>query len=83
MPRLVAVCLRHNRRKGSPMTSHDELIVTEAEAAKMLRLSPRTLQRLRYEGDGPPVIRLTDRRIGYRRADLDAWTQTRTEKGAA
>jgi hypothetical protein len=41
----------------------------------MLRLSPRTLQRLRAVGEGPPMVQLTQRRIGYRITDLSAWAQ--------
>jgi predicted DNA-binding transcriptional regulator AlpA len=61
------------------MTHPDQLIVTEAEAAKMLCISQRTLQRLRANGDGPPVIRLTEWRIGYPIAGLKAWTLDRCQ----
>jgi hypothetical protein len=55
------------------------LIVTEAEAATMLRLSVRTLQRLRLDGGGPRWVRLTDRhRLGYAIADLQAWVRARS-----
>jgi len=47
--------------------------VTEEEAARLLRLSARTMQRMRLDGGGPVFVRLTDRRIGYTRAGLDAW----------
>lgn len=50
----------------------DELL-TEREAAALLRLSQRTLQRLHAEGGAPPKVRLTMRRIAYRRSDLLAW----------
>ncbi|MCX7381148.1 MAG: helix-turn-helix domain-containing protein [Alphaproteobacteria bacterium] len=53
------------------------IVVTEQEAAKMLSVSMRHLQRLRGEGDGPPCIQLGPRRIGYRVADLDAWLSGR------
>jgi hypothetical protein len=59
------------------MTANVDLIATEPEAARMLRLSPRTMQRLRAEGAGPPVVRLTERRVGYRIVDLEAWTIAR------
>jgi predicted DNA-binding transcriptional regulator AlpA len=54
------------------------LMLTEDEAARVLRLSPRTLQRRRLDGDGPPYVQLGKNRIGYRLADLDAWCQSRT-----
>lgn len=49
------------------------LVLTELEAADMLRLSPRTLQRLRLEGGGPRFMVLSLRRIGYPVAELEAW----------
>ena len=53
------------------------LIVTETEAAKLLRLSARTLQRLRLEGDGPEFVRLTPTgsRLGYTMAALQTWVR--------
>lgn len=53
------------------------LVVTEDEAAKLLRVSVRTLGRLRVDGDGPRFVRLTGRRIGYAVADLEAWIRAR------
>ncbi len=53
-------------------------ILTEAEAARLTRLSPRTLQRLAEDGRGPARIRLSVRRIGYWRADLESWLAGRT-----
>lgn len=52
-------------------------VLTEAEAAKELRLSIRSLQRYRVIGGGPPYVRLGERRIGYRTADIDAWVASR------
>lgn len=64
------------------MATPGELVVTENEAARMLRLSSRAMQRLRAEGAGPPVVQLTNRRIGYRVRDLDIWTQNRVAPAA-
>jgi hypothetical protein len=50
----------------------DEPLLTEAEAAALLRLHPRTLARLRRAGRGPMHLTInTD--IRYRRADLAEW----------
>lgn len=46
------------------------------EAAEYLRLSAATLNKWRLTGDGPPFCRL-GRAIAYRRADVDAWAQSR------
>jgi predicted DNA-binding transcriptional regulator AlpA len=57
-------------------------LLTEREAADIARLSTRTLQRLAEVGDGPARIRLTARRIAYRRADLMRWIESRTAANA-
>jgi len=65
-------------------------LFTQREAAVLLRLSERTLERWRVSGDGPPFARL-GRRIGYREADLETWiasriyrsTSSHTNEGAA
>jgi hypothetical protein len=59
------------------------LVVTEVEAGHMLRLSVRTMQRLRLDGDGPRFVRLTGRRIGYAISDLRAWVQARSMASTA
>ena len=58
------------------------LVLTEDEAARMLRLSARTMQRLRLDGEGPRFIRLTGRRIGYAIGDLQAWVRARSVASA-
>ena len=47
--------------------------LTLNEAAEWLRCSTRTLQRLLETGRGPPVIRLSERRLIFRIADLRQW----------
>lgn len=54
------------------------LVLTEYEAAKLLRLSARTMQRLRLDGAGPRFVKLTGRRIGYAIGDLEAWVKARS-----
>ncbi len=44
------------------------------QSAKFLTLSPRTLEKWRLTGGGPPFRRL-GRRIVYRLADLRAWVE--------
>jgi DNA-binding transcriptional MerR regulator len=60
------------------VSSHDdasdrEPLLTEAEAAEVIRVSARTLRRWRVEGTGPPVAGYAGRRALYRRSDLLAW----------
>jgi hypothetical protein len=56
-----------------------EPLLTTAEAAAHLRLSPRTLEAWRLRGGGPRYCKLGDR-VLYTQRDLNAWldTQTRT-----
>jgi predicted DNA-binding transcriptional regulator AlpA len=53
------------------------LVVTEKEAASLTTLSVRSLQKLRVDGGGPRFVKLTGRRIGYLRSDIQAWLQAR------
>ena len=52
------------------------IYLTTNEAADRLRLSPRTLERMRVEGSGPRFIKMA-RRVLYRIDDLDAWASSR------
>jgi excisionase family DNA binding protein len=47
------------------------------DAASYLSLSADTMERMRLRGDGPAFARVGDRRIVYRREDLDAWVAAR------
>ena len=53
------------------------VFLTEREAARILRVSTRTMQRWRLTGDGPPFVAAGGRRI-YRRDALLAWADSRT-----
>ena len=61
------------------------LLLTQREAASVLRLSERTLERMRVSGTGPKFVRLNTS-IRYRQQDLDAHVAARvvsstSEKG--
>ena len=49
------------------------IFLTELEAARLLRLSDRTMQRFRQQGGGPPYTRLGFRRVVYSRGHLIEW----------
>jgi len=55
-----------------------DVVLTHPEAARMLRLSTRSLDRLCEVGEAPPRIQLTGRRIGYWKRDVLAWLRART-----
>lgn len=50
----------------------------EVAAAQMLGVSPRTMQRMRSEGWGPPYTRVGKRLIGYSESALRDYAKTRT-----
>lgn len=56
---------------------HVEDLMTEAEAAALLRLKPDTLRHWRtgkrHVGKAPPYIQRGKGRVLYLRADLEAW----------
>ena len=52
--------------------------LTTPEAAARLRVSKSYLDKLRVYGGGPPFIRLTRRKILYRRSALDDWAMSRS-----
>lgn len=52
--------------------------LTTTEAARFVRLSPRTLERLRVLGNGPPFLKAgrgKRARVLYRLTDLKAWLE--------
>jgi predicted DNA-binding transcriptional regulator AlpA len=51
-------------------------ILKPSEAAALLRLSPRTLDRLRVEGGGPRFLKVRQS-IRYRLADINSWLDRR------
>ena len=51
-------------------------LLTQREAALALRLSERTLERLRVSGGGPCFVK-AGRAVRYREADIEAWIADR------
>jgi predicted DNA-binding transcriptional regulator AlpA len=51
-------------------------LLTQADAAEILRLSQRTLERFRVSGLGPRFVK-AGHSVRYREADLDAWVASR------
>ena len=47
-------------------------LLTTAEAAEHLRLKAHTLENMRWQGTGPPFLKLGGR-VFYHRADLKQW----------
>ena len=63
-----------------PTDGAGKLVLTKAEAARELSVSPSTVDRLRRDA-GLPCIKL-DGLVLFRRASLDAWAAGREAEGA-
>jgi len=51
-------------------------LLNQSEAARLLRLSERTLERLRLIGGGPVYVK-AGRSVRYRQSDIEAWIAQR------
>jgi excisionase family DNA binding protein len=51
-------------------------LLTQVEAARLLQLSERTLERLRLTGGGPLFVK-AGRSVRYRETDLERWIDGR------
>lgn len=78
-PSTIRQPLRTPTRPGAPATviaAPAARYLTNDEAADYLRLSPRTLEKMRVIGGGPS-FRKFGRRVMYAIADLDGWADGR------
>jgi predicted DNA-binding transcriptional regulator AlpA len=55
-----------------------DTLLSERDLALYVGLSLPTLQRMRSYGGGPRFVRLSERRIAYRKSDIEAWLAART-----
>lgn len=59
-----------------------QAFLNERQVCERTSLSRTTLWRLRRENDFPEPVRITERRVAYRAADIDAWISKRSEASA-
>jgi predicted DNA-binding transcriptional regulator AlpA len=59
-----------------------ETLLTQREAAMSLRLSVRTLKRMRVAGNGPRFVKC-NRSIRYQQCDLDQWIASRVVRSTS
>jgi len=60
--------------------SNDDEFFTTKDAAELMQLSHRTLERMRVEGGGPPFVKAGNgkrARVLYLKSDLIAWLKGR------
>ncbi|MBP0445020.1 hypothetical protein J8J14_09530 [Roseomonas sp. SSH11] len=60
------------------MTAQTKQYLDEAAEARRINVSPRTLQRWRADGNGPPYIRVGARRVAYDPQKTDEWLASRS-----
>jgi len=58
-------------------------LLTQREAASVLRLSERTLERFRCSGLGPKFIRLGQKSVRYQQSALDEWIAGRVVRSTS
>ena len=63
------------------MKDHPEYLST-LEAASLLGVSARTLERFRVSGGGPPFCKL-GHRVSYTRSDVDGWAHSRRRRSTS
>jgi predicted DNA-binding transcriptional regulator AlpA len=64
------------------MANTQQEILTERDVSDWLGLSEPTLFRHRRDGTGPTFIRLSARRVAYRRSAVEAWLRERELKSS-
>ncbi len=60
-----------------------ESLLNERQAAKLLSVSPRALQKWRSNGRGPLFVRISARCIRYRPRDLATWATDRIRRSTS
>jgi excisionase family DNA binding protein len=69
-------------RHRYPRQEHDMTtteLLTPEEVAELLKVHPGTLENWRVRGEGPPFVKLGNKRrspVRYRRKDVDDWIYT-------
>ena len=58
------------------VSDRPDVLLKESQAALILGVSPRAMQKWRSNGRGPVFVRISARCIRYRTSDLAKWTGT-------
>ena len=74
--------LNWSRFRGDFTMLHQRTYLNTRQAAALLGLSPRTLERYRVTGEGPMFAKL-GRRVCYARTDLDDWADGRRRRSTS
>ena len=57
--------------------NENDHLLTQQQAAEYLGLTPRFLEMRRFNGNGPPHIRISSRCVRYLMSDLQTWVEGR------
>ena len=68
---------------GAAADRNPEELLTTAGTAEWLGISSQWLEIARHGGYGPRYVRLSPRRIRYRRSDVLAWLEERSHRAVA
>ena len=68
---------------SSNLSTNEQRLVPEGQAAKYLAVSARTLRNWRTRGGGPKFVKMSGRCIRYRIADLRDWIEKRTRRSTS
>ena len=55
----------------------DDRVLDARQGADFLNISVKTFRRLGWAGKLPPALRVSDRKLGWRKSDLRAWLKSR------
>lgn len=64
-------------------TSDENRLLTTREVARILEVSPKTLEKWRSEGKGPAFVTLSGRAVRYRFDKLRSWIEAVTKTPGA
>lgn len=65
------------------MQNDEDIIILEPERARLSRISRATWWRLELAGDAPRRLRLSPRRVGWRRSEILQWIEDRPRARSA
>lgn len=65
------------------MDRNGETFLTEKQVAKLLGISPRTLQAWRYRGGHTPQFIKVGRAVRYRLGDVQTWLRERQRRSTS
>jgi predicted DNA-binding transcriptional regulator AlpA len=65
------------------MIVDNDRLLSRRQLAELTGLSVDTLGRMARRGNGPPVTRISERRVGYRLLDLRLWLDAQRCKHAS